>query len=299
MWQLYALGAAVAAAAEMVIDKAALVRNVQVDFYVASFWRPLMFFVAVMLIGLTGILGPFQLFPHWGILLLAPFGILTALFYTYMMKHVELTSIEAAAYIAPFIFLFIDTHYVHASLKLIQILGICLLVIGGFVFTIDWKTWQFKPELDWRVWSMFLFGIAWSGAEAYLFKYLNASYAISGATFFGTLWFIVSICLLVPIIFLRKTRLLFAPSSVIYIAQSFASKSFDALCSVLWAQALIFAAVSQVSAFDAIYPLTLFILVLVVQGVFRISLKEKLDRSNLGWKVAATVLLVVGGFLVS
>ncbi len=299
MWQLYVLGALLASATENVIDKAAIVQNVTVDFLVASFWRPLMFFIAIAGIGLLGFLGPLHFFFHWSILLIAPFGIFTSLFYTYLLKNVELTSINAAAYLVPLIFLFIDSNIAHVGLHVVQVAGIFFLVLGGVGFALDGQTLRIKKELNWRIWCMFIFNIAWGGTEAYLFKYLNVEYGMNGVSFFATLWLICSVLLLIPIIFSGKIKLLFARSSRIYIAQSVFSKGSDALSSALWTQALVFAAVSQVSAFEAVYPLVLFLLVLIAQGVFRIPLKERFGRMRLGWKAVATLFLVVGGVLVT
>jgi drug/metabolite transporter (DMT)-like permease len=142
-----------------------MVQNVTIDFFVASFWRPFLYVVTVVVIGLLGILGPLHFTFYWSIIALAPFGIFTTLFYTYLLQRVELTSMGAVAYITPLIFLFIDSDIVHVGLSQMQILGIFLLVAGGIGFAVDWKTFRFKPELDWRVWCMFIFGIAWGGVR--------------------------------------------------------------------------------------------------------------------------------------
>jgi hypothetical protein len=299
MWQLYVLGSLLASAGENVIDKAALVKNVAVDFYVASFWRPFMYFIAISAIGLTGILGPLHFFFHWSILAIAPFGIFTSLFYTYMLRKVELTSISAAAYLTPIIFLFVDANFIHATLSIYQIAGILLLVLGGLGFALDRKTFRIKKQLVWQVWLVFLFNVLWAGTEAYLFKYLNATYGMNGGSFFATLWLICSLLLVLLAITMGKWKLLFTKPSLTYVSQTMGSKFCDGLSSVFWAQAIALAAVSQVYAFEALFPLVLFLAVLLVQGGLHIRLKETFGKGYLGWKAVATVLLVVGGFLVS
>lgn len=298
MWQLYAFGAILTAAGENVIDKAAIVQNVAIDFFIASFWRPFMFFVAISVIGLLGFIGPLHFFFHWSILLIAPFGVGTALFYTYLLQKVELTSINAAAYLVPILFLLIDTRIAHVGLTGIEIAGILLLVLGGIGFAVDATTLRFKEELDWRIWAVFAFNIAWGGTEAYLFKYLNGAYGVNGVSFFATLWLVCSALLLALVVLKGRLGLLFSRASRVYVAQSTLSKSCDALNSVLWAQAITLAAVSQVSAFESLYPLVLFGSIVFVQVILRIPLKEKFSSAHLGWKAFATVLLVVGGFLV-
>ncbi len=299
MWQLYVLGSLFASATEHVIDKAALVKNTQVDFLVATFWRPFLFLTATVVIGLLGWLGPLQFFFHWSILLLAPIGAFSSIFYTYLLQKVELTSTVAASYITPFLFLFIDTVFLHAPLSLIQVGGITLLVLGGIGFAVDGKTRRFKKEFTIVVWGMFLFGIIWNGSEAYLFQYLHATYALNGVSFFSTLWLITSVVLLILVLVRGKGALLFNKSSFAYVRQSALSKTCDATSTVLWVQALTLATVSQVAAFEAFDPLVLFVVVVLAQGVFRLKLNEKLSRDHLLWKLGSVCLLILGGWFAS
>jgi uncharacterized membrane protein len=122
---------------------------------------------------------------------------------------------------------------------------------------------------------------------------------MDGASFFATLWLVCSAILLLVAIAAGKSRELFTRTTRIYVTQSIASKTCDAFNSIFWAQALTLAAVSQVSAFEASYPLVLFLSVLFVQGVLRIPLKEHFDRRHLWYKAIATLFLVAGGILVS
>lgn len=299
MWQLYVLGSLVFNSAENVIDKNALVENTRVDFWVATFWRPFLFFIATAAIGLLGWLGPLHFFFHWTILLLAPVGAFSSIFYTYLLQKVELTATVAATYITPFLFLFIDTTFLHTPLTVWQILGIILLVLGGLGFSLDGETRRFKKELTLPVWGMFAFGVFWSGSEAYLFKYLNAAYGLNSVSFFATMWLIASAVLLVLVFVRGKSRLLLRKPGLAYVRRSAVSKSCDATSSVLWAQALPLAAVSQVSAFEAFDPLILFVMVVLAQGLLRLQLREKLSRDHVLWKLGAVCLLIAGGWLTS
>lgn len=299
MWQVYVLGSLLASAGENVIDKAAIIKNVTIDLYVASFWRALMYFIAVSVIGLLGILGPLHFFFHWSIFLIAPFGICTSLFYTYMLQRIEVTSIGAVAYLTPLVFLFIDADVVHAGLSLYQGLGIALLVLGGVGFALDGETFRIKRGLDWCMWCIFLFNLAWAGVEAYLFKYLHTTYGLTGTSFFATLWLVCAALLVLVALCMGRAKQLFARTSLVYVSRTIPSKFCDGLSSVFWAQALTLAAVSQVSAFEALYPLVLFLAVAFVQLGLHIQLKETFSRLHFIWKTIATALLVLGGFLVS
>lgn len=170
---------------------------------------------------------------------------------------------------------------------------------GGIGFSLDAKTLRLKSELNKYVWGIFLFGLLWTGSQAYLFKYLNATYAVNGVSFFASMWLIVSVALFLVVIFRGKFRLLLNKPSRAYIKRASLSKSCDAVSTVLWAQALTLVAVSQVGALEAFYPLILFLLVVIVQSIFKINLNEQLDRKHLVWKIFATVCLVIGGYLIS
>jgi drug/metabolite transporter (DMT)-like permease len=298
MWQLYVLGSLFASATENVIDKASLLGNIAVDFFVASFWRPLLFFIVTVVIGLFGWVGVLHFSFYWGIIALAPIGAFSSLFYTYVLQKVEVTSATAITYIAPILFLFIDAKFLHNGFPLKVVMGIVLLVLGGIGFSINATTRKLKTELTPLVWGMLAFSVFWTGCEAYLFKYLNATQGINGVSFFSSLWLLTSVVLLLIVLLKGKTALLFKKTSRTYAKQSLVSKTFDAISTVLWAQALTFVAVSQVSAYDALYPLILFVLVLVVQGIFKRNLNEKLDRQHIVWKIVATACLVVGAVLV-
>jgi len=140
MWQLFALGGMFFSAGENVIDKAALLGKRSVDSDIASFYRPLLFCVVIVIVGLFGWLGPLQLSFPLSIWLFAPVAMFASIFYTYLLKKVEVTSIGAAGYLTPFLFLFIDTHIVEIHFSPLQIAGMVLLVLGGIGFSLDGHT---------------------------------------------------------------------------------------------------------------------------------------------------------------
>ncbi|MDB4984732.1 MAG: hypothetical protein JWM20_911 [Patescibacteria group bacterium] len=298
MWQLYVLGSLFASATENVIEKASIIKNIAVDFFIASFWRPFLFFVVTALIGIIGVVGPLHFSFHWTILLLAPFGATASLFYTYTLKHVEITNASAIAYAAPIVFLFIDSKIFHNGFPFAVVAGIFLLVLGGIGFSLDATTRKLKSELTPKVWGILLFGLVWTGFEAYAFKYLNSIQGVNGVSFFASMWLLVSAILFVVVIAKGKANLLASKATFAYVKQSLMSKTLDATSTVLWAQAIAFATVAQVSALDALYPLIIFAMAAIVQGIFRVKLDEKLDRRHVFLKIIATIMLVAGAFLI-
>lgn len=299
MWQLYLFGSLIFSATENIIDKASFVKNVSVDFFVATFWRPFIFFIVTILIGFLGLVGPLHLSFYWGIILLAPIGVFSSIFYSYLLQKVELTSTTTVTYIGPILFLLIDSKVLNTAFSLKIVIGVILLVLGGIGFSINATTRRLKSELTPLVWSMLAFSIFWTGCEAYLFKYLHNTQGINGVSFFASLWLVISVILFIILCLKGRVKLLTNKTSHTYAKQAFISKTCDATSTVLWAQALTFVAVSQVSAFDAFYPLILFILIVIAQEIFNIKLKEILDRQHFILKTIATICLVVGAFLVS
>lgn len=299
MWQLYALGSLFASAGESVVDKVAIVNDRRIDSSVATFWRLVLFFFFTLVIGAFGWLGGIQFSFNWLILLVAATGVVNSLIYTYLLRHIEVTGIGAITYLSPFLFLLIDTRLLHTSLSSGEIAGIFLMVLGGFAFAIDGKTHHFKRELSPLVWGMFLFMVAYIGIESYAFKYLHETDGITATGFlisYGA-WMMVGLFALV--VLRGKTHLLWKHAAKVYVPRVVVSKAFDAASSVLWVQALTLAAVSQVSAMEALEPLVLFVFTVLVQDILRLRAGEKLGKGRMQWKSAAIAMLVLGGLLVN
>jgi len=298
MWQGYLLGSLLAGAFESVTDKAALVWDGKVDTAVATFYRLLFFFGASVAVGLLGVLGGFSLFFHWTFLLFIPFSAITSYLYTYLLRHVEITVIGAAAYLTPFLFLLVDTTILDVPLSFLQIGGVVLLVLGGAAFSLDGKTRRINAELTLPVLGVFLLGVLYTGTEAYLFKHLNESYGLNAVSFLVNVWGPVCVLALLYVVAMNKSHLLWNRAARIYIPFVAVSKTFDSFNSILYIAALSLAAVSQVTAFEALFPLFLFAVAVLVQGIFHLPLREKMDWTRLRWKFGAVCFLVLGGFLV-
>jgi hypothetical protein len=122
---------------------------------------------------------------------------------------------------------------------------------------------------------------------------------VNGVSYYSSLWLLGTVSLLAIVLLQGKGHLLLDKTSRSYVPRVAVSKTCDAASSVLSAQALSLAAVSQVSAFDALYPLISFTLVVVAQGLFKMRLNEKLYPAHVVWKAGAVGLLVAGSVLVA
>lgn len=299
MWQSYAIGSLLAGALENTVDKAGIVRDGGVDSYVASFYRAFFFLIAATAVGLTGLLGDLSFFVHWSYVAVALVNAVATLLFTYLLRSVEITVIGAATYLAPFLFLILDTKVLGLGLTQLQMLGIVLLVCGGLAFSLDGKTHHFRRELGWKVWGAVLFIYVFATAlEAYLFKYLHAAYDLNAVTYYVYSTIPAVFILLAVIAWKGRVRALFNAQARTYIPYAALGKSFDSFNSILYITALGMASLSQVSAFNALMPLVIVVVAVFVQGIFRIRLKEHLDTKRFGWKLSAAVVLVVGGLLV-
>lgn len=299
MWQFYSLGSLIAGALESTADKAGIVKDGGVDSYVASFYRSLFFLVATTVVALTGILGDFTFYFHWTFIPLGVIIALATLLFTYLLRTIEVTVIGAATYLAPFLFLVIDTKVLGVELTQLQLMGIVLLVCGGLAFTLDGKTHHFRKNFGWRVWgALFFIYIFTIGLEAYLFKYLNLMHGVNAVSYYASSTGYAVLFLFGTLLFYGKTHLLFSRASRAYIPYAALGKSFDSFNSILYMMALSMTSLSQASAFNALMPLAVIVVALIAQGIFRIRLREHLDHTRTGWKLSAAVVLVVGGLLV-
>jgi len=299
MWQLYALASLFASSGESVVDKIAIVGDRRIDSLVATFWRIALFFFFTLVIGFFGWLGGVQFSFNLLILLVASMGIGNSHIYTYLLRRVEITGIGAISYLSPFIFLAIDTRVLHTALSGSEITGIVLMVLGGFSFAIDGKTHHFKREYSPLVWLMLFYMVVYTGIESYAFKYLHDSYGTTAVGFTLSYGILMIAGLLALVVLQKKSRLLWKQAARAYIPRVAISKTFDAAGTVLWMQALTLAAVSQVSAMQALEPLVLFVFTILVQDFSRLRTDEKLGRGRMRWKAAAVSMLVLGGLLVS
>jgi positive regulator of sigma E activity len=268
MWQFFELGALVTSATQDVVDKFAIVRSESIDTFVASFHRTALFLSATVVIGL-------------------------------LLRNVEVMTIGAVFYLAPLLYLFIDTHLLGMHFSAKEITGIALLVGGGVAFSIDGNTFRPKPELTRAVWGALVLAVFYNGAEAYLFKYLHATYDLNGVSFYASLWLLSTACLFVLVLSQKKERLLVDRTARTYLPRVAVSKSCDAVSSVLngpsivsgccFANHSIRCAISadQLRAGDH------------RPRLFQNVIERRTSSASVAWKAFAVALLVAGSFLVA
>jgi drug/metabolite transporter (DMT)-like permease len=299
MWQLYVLGSLVASACESVVDKFAIASNRKIDSMVATFWRAVFFALFALVIGWTGLFGGLQLSFAPVIFLVAVAGIINSLFYTYLLRHIEVLGIGAMSYLAPFLFLVVDTNVLHTSFSGQEVFGIILMVMGGFAFAIDNKTHHFNKSWSPIVWVMFLYSALYIGVLGYGFKYAHTAYDIGSISFCASYGLAMAAGLLLVLLLQGKSAQVWGKAARSYLPRIAVSKAFDAGSTILWTQALVFAAVSQVSAMESLEPLVLFIATYLAQDLLHMRVEERFARGRLQWKAAAILLLVFGGVLMT
>lgn len=298
MWQIFALLGMFSNAVENSFDKYSLLKENNLDYLIATFYRVAVYTLILLLIGLLGWSKDLHVVTSLNIVLFGVVGALNSLSYTYALKKIEVTNIGTISYIGPALFLLIDTVWLHTPLSALQIFGVLLLVIGGIGFSIDGATKKVKKELSLKVFAIFIFWLIYGGMEAYFFKYMHTTQNIDATTFFANIWAWSGISLLLLVVLQRKAHLLFSYSAKRFITKSVFSKTCDASSTLFTAQALTLASVSQVGAMGALSPLILLFVTFFVQGIFRFHLNERMDKANVLWKSFMVVLLVIGSFIV-
>jgi uncharacterized membrane protein len=299
MWQLYALAALFFQAGEEVVDKIVIVADLTIDTLVATFYRNLAYCAIAAVVGLTGVLGHMTLFLSWPVALVGALFIGSALFYTYLLKHVELTGASALGYSRPIIFLLVDILVLKAAFSGSQVMGLLLLIAGGLLFAINPLTHRLKPEYTKYVWLIFFFETLSYAAEFYVFKHYSNQGLNEISYIFSTNLVMIAGLTLITVwkgTWKNFTSLLRHNH---YLAKMLLSKGLDFTYVVFVYQALKLATVSQVSAMDAFYPLILLVSLYILQKDFKFKAGEKFDRTNLTQKTLGTAVLILGIWLSS
>lgn len=299
MWQAFATLALVATALQNVADKWAIVSDRQIDPAIATFWRNALALVFVVIVGMWGILGQITWYFDPFVIAFALILVCSSFFYTYMLRHVEVTGIEMDNYIAPLVFLVVDIALVEATLRTPQIVGVVFLAIGGFLLALDARTRHLKREFSPKVLGIVFFWVFHGGVQYYLFKHLNTEIGLSSVSFTASVYLIAVSVMLLIVTLRGKFKALFQRASTRYLPPVALSKIFDTAATLLTLTALTYASVSQVSAIGALAPLFLLIVAVFVQKETRFNIRERVDRANILGKSVAVVLLAVGIYLVS
>lgn len=300
MWIFFAIGSVFSDAMQTTVDKIAIVKNKTIDSLSATFLRVVMFELLFGFLGISALAGSLRVFlplPIIGI------GILcagSAFFFTYFLKHIEATASSVISYATPVLYLLVDSFIAKAHLSAWQAMGIVLMACGGMMFVVNPQKFRLKKELTSLVWAMLGYNLLAGGTEYYGFKYYYSHFHLNEVSFGFSVWLVAAVTLFTIILLLGKlkTLRLTIAQRPDFLGAIFISKTFDATQWWLWLHALALASVSQVNAISSLYPLMLIMLLYLAQKTFKFKAEEKFSQGHLSFKLAAVVLLFLGGIFI-
>lgn len=289
LWQIYALVALLAVAAEGAVDKYAL-SNVKLDLSVASFIRIAVY--CCLVIPLSSVAGvPFYWHFSWGILFFGVTGAGMALAYSVVLKNVKFSSISVLLFLLPLLYLVIDS-WVDHPLTPYQKAGVVGLSLSGVLFIYE-KGLTFNRQ----VFLAFLVMAAYAGAEMYYLKHLNKVEGVPGPVFFANTW--IWAALFSGLYLLWKRPAVESASVWRYLKMSLFSKTFDAISSIAAGIGLTLTTVALYSSFQVFTPVIGFATALFTQYVLKKEMGEALTRGILARKGVAIAGILFCANLVS
>ncbi len=298
MWQVFSFFSVLSGTIEETLDKATMVGSRAVDIVGASWIRNAALLLITFLGGLILETHVPRLVWSMPILILGTFYAVQALFYTGLLRHVEITTSSLMDTFIPLIFLLVDILFIGTPFLPRQVIGIITLVIGGGLFF--WKRENITRMQMRLMLAAFFFDLLIYGLESYSFKSLFATGSISAPDFLWSMWAVMVAVLSVMFIAVcgYQRTLPRVSQYAGYLRGSLKAKTADYIGSSLYLQALTLASVSQVVAMKSIYPLILIGVAGVAQGHLKINLDETLGRKTLFKKVLASGIICVGVYLI-
>jgi uncharacterized membrane protein len=303
MWQLYSFGAILFETLEETIDKATMVGHKSIDLLSATWIRNLIFLVITIIGAFVIDRGAPTILLSEPIIFLGILYAINAIFYSVLLKQIEITASSVLEKFIPLIFLPIDIFIIGNGFFSRQILGIFILVFGGFVFFSRRKnsTFRFSRNQIYLMICVFLFDAILFGFESYLFKDLFKRINLSETSFLVSVWGItlifLTILLLIKSLIEKKSKL---NSQILmrYSRGTMMSKLADFGNSFFLLKALSIASTSQVSAMESFYPIMLIVVVIIAQKKLNINVEEVLDRHSIKRKVVGIIIICAGVVLV-
>ena len=295
-WYLWVFLSMVANSFQTIIDKASVLKKPEkIDVLSAMFYRNLTFFVATVILGLLGVFGKMSFVFNIPFLILAVVWPLNSYLYDYSLRNIEVSRFSGIYYTLPFLFLFVDKVFFKASYAFPQILGVCLLVIGAILFTLhaDPKEGK-KAALSKKEVAFMIIRMIPQAGLLILYKVYSSS--VNQISYYFSLWVLVIGVYLVFIIATRKYKKLYETARThSFLAKTFIAKSFDAISSVFYLEALGVASLTAVSSLNSFSPLVILIFLVATSHVLKIHIAEDFSRRTLGLKIVATLTLIAGG----
>jgi uncharacterized membrane protein len=295
-WYFWALLSMISGAFEEVIDKVIIIKNPQkIDALVASFYRNFGFFFFTILAGILGIFGKMTFSFNIYLLILALVWPLHSLAYDYFLRNIELSRFQGILYAFPILFLFVDKIYFHINYSILQVIGVVLLVCGALIFSFDSQ--QKKTVFS-------LKGIIGILIHATTYAYLLIAFkftenSINEISFYFSAWLLVIIFYAILILITGKYKYLKETAITEgFLKRTFVSKGSDFLSSIFYLKALALATLTTVSAFSSFSPIILLIILLLLARFTKINSAENFSPQALYYKIAATGILALGGYLI-
>lgn len=298
MWQIFSFFSVLAGTIEETVDKATMVGSRAVDIVGASWLRNSALLIVTFFGGWL-IESQVPVFV-WSapILILGILYAIQALFYTGMLRHVEITTSSLLDSLIPLVFLPIDIFFIGAPFLPRQVIGVIALVVGGVIFF--WKRGNITRAHVRLMLMAFTFDLVIYGLESYSFQSLFESGSVSVVDFLWSMWSVMVIVLTIMFaaVCLYQRTVPKVSHYTRYLRGSFIAKTADYTGSFFYLQALTLASVSQVAAMKSIYPLVLIGVAAVAQKHLKINLDETLGRKTFLQKVIASAVVCVGIYLI-
>lgn len=298
MWQFFSFLSVLSGTVEETIDKATMVSSKAVDIVGASWFRNTALLVVTFFGGwlIESRMPSFV----WTmpILVLGILYAVQALFYTGLLRHVEITTSSLMDTLIPLVFLPIDIFVIGVPFLPRQVVGIVALVVGGIIFF--WKRENITRAHVQLIIVAFIFDLLIYGLESYSFQALFGSDSTSAVDFLWSMWSVMVVMLSVMFasVCAYQNTLPKISHYKKYLRGSFMAKTADYTGSFFYLQALTLASASQVVAMKSIYPLVLIGVAAVAQKHLKVDLDETLGRKAFFQKALASCVVCLGVYLI-
>ncbi len=213
------------------------------------------------------------------------------------MKKSEIIRYNGIVFIFPLILILCDRYLFRISYSLPEVFGFFLLIIGGYIISMDGRTRRTVfSKMQWLFLSL---AFVISASEYFLFKYYNDAMGINSISFYVSAWIFVLLFFVAGIFFRKRQGMLVATfREGGFFGKTLVSKIFDSLSGIFILNAVAMGTVSRVYSLESVSPLITFVLVFLLVKAFRVNMKELLSQHNMLIKLTGVVILSVGSYLI-
>jgi uncharacterized membrane protein len=297
-WIIWTLLGTTFSSIERIIDKKLVIGKKQtLDSLIASFYRNFTYFIIINIFGMIGVFGKINIFFSIPIIVWAFFHLFGSLLYDYFLKNSEIVRYNSIICIFPVILILFDKYLFNISYSAMETIGLLLLVLGGFLVSINVKTKENAFSI--KQWLLLIITFIISGSQLFLFKYYNSTLDINAISFYTNTWFFVILFFIIAILIQRKQgKLITIAKENKFLLKTFVSKLFDSLSGLFILFALVEGTVSKVYALQSASPLIAFLLVWFLVRIAKVNLDESLEGGNIVAKLFGVLILSVGSYLI-